>query len=259
MKWLIPDSERLPDQAKQAYWEQVHQDHYQSVWSVTEDEDLRERISAVITKEKLTTVAIVGSGSRMHLERHLLKTHPNLKIICTDYPKVIELAKEKLMDPRLSYLAMDSRELKLDQLVDGIIIVNSVVSESDSENRSIISACAQNLRWGGLLIGLFPTAFYLLEKELLTNEQQALDLSRSTVYEPHQKLEQVFYTPLRLRRILKEAGLSLKTMEVYFCDSEHFLKETERHYQTEDADLAIYEHLVIARRDEEYNHLQEPN
>ena len=110
---------------------------------------------------------------------------------------------------------------------DVVVNVNGILSERDEENRDILDSCFRALKPGGVLLGMFPTIFSAPYISYVDNDPdwlEVVDLERSAYYEDKQKLWQIFYTPLRLRRVLIESGFKLKKMEIFFCDSDYFLE-----------------------------------
>lgn len=79
------------------------------------------------------------------------------------------------------------------------VIVNSIVSEDDRENRQMLRSCTQALRPGGLLAGFFPTVFANLDIGHLDENAEWLrrsDLPTNTFYEAAHDATQIFYTDL---------------------------------------------------------------
>lgn len=48
--------------------------------------------------------------------------------------------------------------------------------------------------------------------------------------------------------VIRETGFELKQMEVLFCDSEYFQRETRKQYGFGDDDIVIYEFFAAARK-----------
>jgi SAM-dependent methyltransferase len=252
-KWQIKPRNALSTVERRAYWERAHVDEdYERVWSMTADVGVRaklvEELGAVAS---LKRVAIPGCGSRTLLERSLATAYPQAEFLCTDFRAVVEAAARRFDHPRVSYLDRDSAHLGWRDEVDAVVVVNSILSESDAENRAILASCWQALRPGGLLVGLFPTVLATVDIASVERSEARMrlaDLERSSFYEEKQGLEQIFYTPLRLRVVLREAQFELEKMEVFFCDSPYFLEHGREYYGLLDDDLVIYEHLVVARK-----------
>ncbi len=253
-KWIITPKKTLSDQERQAYWENTHvAENYETVWSMTEDPVLRHKLTAEIrSHSKHEKILIPGCGSRTVLERHFIESLADISAIyCTDYPGVIEVAAGYYQHAKVHYEARDSQDLGFETEFDVVVIVNSVLSESDAENRAILRSCYRSLKTGGVLIGLFPTIFAAVDIAYLEPSRQRLecvDLERSALYETQQNLWQIFYTPLRLRQIIKEAGYHLDKTEIFFCDSPYFLEHSKQYYGLEDPDNVVYELLVVAQK-----------
>ena len=73
---------------------------------------------------------------------------------------------------------------------------------------------------------------------------------RSSFYEENQDAWQIFYTPLRLRKILLENKFSIVSFEVFFFDSSYAKQHSTEYYNFEDPDLMIYEHFVVLKKAE---------
>jgi SAM-dependent methyltransferase len=254
VKWEIPEVARQPGASSERYWTSEHRDNdYMNVISLTDDEGVRDRITESLAACKATRVLVPGAGSRTSLEEHLVSHLPDLdRLTCTDFHDVIELARAAFPHDAVEYRAADSTDLPWQDEFDAAVVVNSILSGSDRENRRMLSSIHRALHPGGLLLGFFPTVFASLDIALISNDEErraTIDLERSTKYEPAQDDHQIFYTPLRLRMILREAGFEIVSMEVYFLISDHFRSEDGEwsEFTIEDEDLAIYEHYVLAR------------
>jgi SAM-dependent methyltransferase len=264
MKWLIPeddgpefDTPRRPDEE---YWHRSHLiDDYADVFSVSEDPGLQSRIIEIIKSKRSPAEDIVilipGCGSRMALERHLSAELPRAQIVGTDFAPVVEMLNAGAGDhPSISYQARDTQDLGYQSQFDFAVVINSILSNSDRRNRTMISSVYNSLKHGGHLIGLFPTIFATIDiAQCEPNErwrERLYDIRTSRYYEETQQQSQIFYTPLRLRRILGEAGFEDLRIELFFCDSERLLRESSRIYRLDGADLALYEFLIKARKPE---------
>jgi hypothetical protein len=254
MKWEIPARPGRSRKESESYWVSVHRDDgYANVVSLTDDPGVRDRIVQTLTEYDARRIIVPGAGSRTALQEHLVKSLPDLeRLICTDFPGVIELAQAAFPHKAVEYCAVDSARLPWSGELDAAVVVNSILSDSDRENREMLAAIRNALRVGGVLVGFFPTAFASFEIAVISNDDErraTVDLERSTKYEPAQQDYQIFYTPLRLRMILREAGFQVEQMEVYFLDSDYFrASEGEwNQFTMDDDDLVIYEHYVVAR------------
>lgn len=246
-KWLIPDRTTTPAQATRNYWESLHKEtDYASVYSLTEDAHLRSKIVADIEQLMPQRILIPGCGTRTVLQEDLVQFFRDSVIICNDFPGVVDIAERKFNHPRVEYIGGDVRDLDLPS-VDAVIHITSTVSNSDLENRAILENSVRLLRGTGSLVGLFPTVFATLDIAYTTRETwrtEALDLSRSSYSEPKQMVEQIFYTPSRLRVVLRESGVNLERMEIFFNDSDYLKQQGAIHYGLEDDDAVLY-HLYV--------------
>lgn len=252
-KWVIHNSKKLSFEERKKYWENTHaNDKYESVWSLTEDKTIRDKIVNEISLiDKISRIIIPGCGSKVHLQNQIANSLNNIdEIICTDFNRVIEIASKKNNSSKISYVERDSSNLMYNCEFDVSIIVNSVLSEDDIENRNILLSCYDSLRPNGTLIGFFPTIFCALDIANIDKSEWLphIDVKNNSFYEEVQKIWQIFYTPLRLRLILKEAGFIVDKMEVFFCDSPYFLKHSKEYYNLNDTDIVIYELFVVATK-----------
>jgi SAM-dependent methyltransferase len=256
-RWLIPDpGTRLDDKG---YWEKEHCDlGYNSTFSVGEDEALTNAIvHEALSSSPCTDILIAGCGSRVDLQRALLSRAPShTEVIATDYAAVIALARERFSHPRLTYAALESAAPFV-QSFDVIIAVNVLVLESDLGNRELVQSWARALRYGGTLVVLAPALFCGQELALLTGRDdlwECLDLEGSSWIERRQGTREVEYSPLRLRRVLKEAGLRLTDMRLVFLEGLSSREQSRTAYGLDDDDLLVYEQLVTAVRQHEDGH-----
>lgn len=250
-KWLIRFDKEMSKNGRRKYWENIHRQHnYENVFSITEDAGVRNRIKRVLL-DNVRSVLIPGCGSQVFLQKDLVNQYNIKRIVCTDYKAVVEMAQKRFAHKKISYLAKDSTKLAFRNKFDAVVIVNSAVSESDAENRKMLRSCWRSLKKGGALVGYFPTIFCAVDIGLIdpqTGIMKRVCLEKSMFYEEKQKQHQIFYTPLRLRCILKEAGFKLGRMEICFFDSKYFQKEGSNYYGLGDKDLVIYGLFVVATK-----------
>jgi SAM-dependent methyltransferase len=253
--WQIPEEDTFSTEERRRYWEKLHSsDNYRDVWSLTDAPEVRNTVCQDLAKvQPCRQVLIPGCGSKTLLQNQIAESFPELhSIVCTDYEGVVATAASQPNHKKIVYKAKDSASVDWQQHFDSVIIVNSVISESDRENRAILRACRQALRPGGCLIGFFPTSLCTLDLGYLEQGPERkrilerVNPERSTVYETNQGITQIFYTPLRLRYLLKNSGFSLDRMQVFFCDSDYFVDATYCHYKMGDRDKVIYELFVVA-------------
>jgi SAM-dependent methyltransferase len=252
-RWLVPDAADGQRDDK-AYWEAEHRDReYETTFSVGEDAGL---IDTIIDEALLASpcreILIVGCGSRIDLQSKLLERAPaDTNITATDFAAVVELARERFSHPRLTYVALEHAEPFIDAF-DVVIAVNVLVMDSDAANRALVDAWARALNEHGRLVMLAPLLFCGQDLALLSGRSdiaECLDLDRSSWTEKRQGTREIEYSPLRMRRILKEAGLRLTNLRVVFLDGPSSREEARRSYDLDDDDLLVYEQLVVARRD----------
>lgn len=248
-RWLIPDpDEPLPTRTT---WERIHEEGYTDVFSVSEDATVRRRIVELTLELRPNRVVLVGCGSRTHVQRDLLdRGKPALEVVAADFEGVIALACNDFNHSRLSYLPVAQLDERVGDF-DCVVAVNVAVSGSDRTNRRMIGDWSRLLKDGGRLVSLMPIFSCGLEWAQLTGRRDIgchLNLERSSWYEERQETSQVEYMPLRLRRVLLEAGLSLQHLEILFLADDNSRGELERVYGLTDPDLLVYEQLLVAVR-----------
>ena len=220
---------------------------------MTDDPGVCDRIAGTLRDHEAKQILVPGAGSRTGLQECLAAELPQLqRLVCSDFPDVISLGEKNFSHPLIDYRAADSTSLPWSSEFDAAVVVNSILSDSDRENRQMLASIRETLRPEGVLVGFFPTVFASFEIASVSDDRErraTVDLERSTKYEPAQDDHQIFYTPLRLRMILREAGFEIALMEVYFLDSDYFRAEENEwnEFTIDDEDLVLYEHYVVAR------------
>ncbi len=254
MKWAIPGGSPKSLAERRAYWESIHhEEDYKNVLSLTEDPGVCERVERALGDSDARRILVPGCGSRTGLQERLVKRLPQIEaLVCTDFPAIVALARERFAHPAVEFRAADSGDLPWCDAFDAAVVVNSILSESDLENRQMLKSICGALRPNGVLLGFFPTVLATLDIAMISNDRQRradIDLERSMKYERAQDAFQIFYTPLRLRMILREAGFGISSMEVFFLESDHIRSQPGEwnDFSVEDEDLMIYELYVVAR------------
>jgi SAM-dependent methyltransferase len=240
------------------YWESRHgQLHFENVYSVTADPELRGKIIGRLIEalDPLTPCRILvpGCGTRALLERDIVTSVPAWSVLATDYPAVARAAAERLQHPRVAHSGKDTRALELPAEYDAAVVINAVLSDSDVDNRAMLHSVYEALRPGGLFIGLFPTIFAAADVGLCEERErwrlELVDLLHSRYcFDEHVGATHILYTPLRLRAILREAEFTALQMEVFFCESPCLREEAARVYGLEGPDVVLYELLVTSRK-----------
>jgi SAM-dependent methyltransferase len=250
LRWPIPDEETSRADGR-AYWESVHRDDdYESVFSVGEDEAVMDAVISEALACDARDILIAGCGSRVELQRALLDSD-QVSVTATDYAEVVAMAGSRCAHARLRYLALEDRPVLVEEF-DVVVAVNVLVKSSDKANRALVKEWARALKPGGRLVMLVPILFCGLDLALLTARRdlwECLDLERSSWIERAQGVRQIEYSPLRIRRVLREAGLRLSDLRLIFLESATSRAQARTSYELDDEDLLIYEQLVVARRD----------
>jgi methyltransferase family protein len=249
IKWLIPDPPgSLSPDARASYWEKLHAiSDYDTVYSMTDDQALRSQIISDLSAFGARSILIPGCGSRTVLQEEIIQRLPQSRVTCLDFPRVVEIAKERFSHPNVTYIGHDVTTAHFSGGFDSVVHVTSVVSESDAENRQIMRATSEALRPEGLMLGVFPTIYATLDIAYTAGEQwraKNVLLETSSYQESKQGIRQVFYTPLRLRRIAREVQLENICISIFFNDSEYLRSEGRKHYNLMDEDAILY-HLYL--------------
>lgn len=100
------------------------------------------------------------------------------------------------------------------------------------------------------MAGFFASIHAPLEMGYLQHDRAMLtqvDVAECRFTERLQGLTQIFYSPLRWRMILKEAGFRLDRMEVVFLDSPELAQQARDYYSLgDDPDVMAWELFVEA-------------
>ena len=253
-KWLI-NLEKKKDrnnEQEMGNWNNNYQKYqYDDVFSITEDRDVCKKLASGI-KENSNKILIPGCGSKTYLQDYI-STIFDGDIICTDWSKhALEIAKESSKSDKICYFKDDMTNMQFDDnTFDNIIISNSILSGDDRNNRKMLNECNRVLKKGGTLTGLFPSVYatyeisYLDEQFKYLRKENIISIEDNTFYETTQDMYQIFYTPIRLRRIFKENNFKTEKFEIFFCDSEHLLEENEKIYKLpKESDLVIWEFFI---------------
>lgn len=251
--WNIESETKFSKEQRERYWSNVHSADYKSVFSVTQDQavldGMIEDLKSIIPSPK--KVLIPGCGSKVHLQERLHVEFPKLSQVCIDFKEVVDVAAKRLQFPEIDFIGGNFLDVEnIGNDFDAALIVNSILSEDHAENCSLVEKIFASLRPGGVLIGLFPTILATIDIAWIegtpSERIHQVDLSRSAFYERQQQLWQIFYTPLRLRRLLLSVGFEKLKMEIMFLDSEYFKEHTKEYYGISEPEVFIYELLTIA-------------
>lgn len=136
-----------------------------------------------------------------------------------------------------------------------VLLVNAVVSSEDETNRQMMQEFGKVLKPGGKLYGYFPTTLCFLEIAYFSRKhahcitEGYIDVYGNKVWDADWQDAQIYYTPLRLHRIFKEAGLKRLSLEMEFLDFEPFVSMFKEMIEHDDPDIYLW-HL-LARYEKE--------
>jgi len=251
-KWPVNGGDGMSQDQRRAYWESEHADHdYEGVFSISQDEGVIGPCVDAITRAGCHRVIVAGCGSNVALQQAIAERVPQLESVTgVDFPGVVEVAARRTDDPRIGYVGADIAVDGCGVSGDCVVTINSVLSDVDDENRALLRRFREALPAGGLLAGFFPTIFTPVELGYLQPDRRMLDqvnLEECRFSEEKQGLTQIFYSPLRLRAVLREAGFRLERMEVVFFDSPELADHARDYYRLgDDPDVLAWELFVEA-------------
>ena len=240
-------------------WEQSYiETQYCDIYSATDDLVIRNKLTRGID-EKTKIILIPGCGSKTKLQKHIINNYPEVEeVYCTDWSKTsLAHAQTDFYDGKVIYQVQDTRKTTFpNNKFDMVIISNSIVSGQDLSNRLMVDECYRILKPGGIFVGLFPTILGSCDVALLRDNPKAnwlldgtINLYKNTFYERFQNVTQLFYSPLRLRRIFNESGFRDIEFEICFFDSDFCVKESEKIYGIPaDSDIYLWEILVKSKK-----------
>ena len=272
-KWLIPScsfSESLQDE--KATWDEAYKNPHER-FSLLIDPDFCKKLilasneshSCDIPDSPEVKVLIPGCGSEIYLQKTLLEFCPNIgQIYSTDFSTTaVEEAQQRWQevngDARINSQQIIFEEADSTRLTeqnpdwqekfDYVIVVGSVLSSDDARNRQMIREFYKVLKPGGKLYGSFPSILADLELAYL-NQSYAHWLTDGSINLPASAREyggnhrEIYYTPLRLNRIFKEAGFKRLNFELFFGDSDILINQVKEKAGLDDPDLCYWEFLV---------------
>ncbi|TAG75264.1 MAG: class I SAM-dependent methyltransferase, partial [Oscillatoriales cyanobacterium] len=211
-------------------------------------------------------VLIPGCGSEIYLQKTLLEFCPQIgQIYCTDFSKTaIEKARAdwgkadgdaRLNNQQIVFEEVDSTRIieqkpEWNDKFDYVLLANSVVSSEDKTNRQMIREFGKVLKPSGKIYGYFPTTLCFLEIAYFSRKhahcvtEGFIDVYCNKVWDAEWQDAQIYYTPLRLNRIFKEAGLKQLCLEMEFLDYEPFVSMFKAQIQHDDPDIFLW-HLLV--------------
>ena len=275
-KWPIPSANRLTSKSleqEKEFWDKNHEDYANTTFSLTQDPKICKDLVCPdrspgynIPNSPDIKVLIPGCGSEIYLQKTLLEFCPQIgQIYCTDFSKTaIEKAQEnwknadgesRINNQQIVFEEVDSTriiEQKPDwqDKFDYVLLVNSVVSSEDETNRQMIREFGKVLKPGGKIYGYFQTTLCFLEIAYFSRKhahcvtEGFIDVYGNKVWDAEWQYAQIYYTPLRLNRIFKEAGLKRLNIEIDFFDSEPFVSMFKKMIEHDDPDIFLW-HLLV--------------
>ena len=280
-KWQIPSSQRLASKSleqEKAMWDENHKDYANTTFSLTQDPQICKTLVRPdrspgydIPNSPDIKVLIPGCGSEIYLQKTLLEFCPQIgQVYCTDFSKTaIDVGQEswkkadgesRLNNQQILFEEVDSTRIteqkpEWENKFDYVLLVNAVVSSEDEANRQMIREFGKVLKPGGKLYGFFPSMYCFLEIAYLSKDhahcitQGYIDLPHNTVWGANWTASQIYYTPLLLNRIFKEAGLKRLALENYFLDCDVLANLFKQDIMHDDPD--IYEWTLLVRYEKE--------
>ncbi len=272
-KWLIPSSVGAQSiQTEKATWDKAYKNPHER-FSLTVDPEFCKKLILAKTEphgcdipnSPDIKVLIPGCGFEVYLQKTLLEFCPNIGQICsTDFSTTaVEDALKRwqeidgdarITSQQIIFEEADSTRLTQQnpdwqEKFDYVIVVGSVISSDDERNRQMLREFYKVLKPGGKLYGSFPSIFLDLEVAYLSKSQAhlltdgSINLPESACYYGSNHRE-IYYTPLRLNRIFKEAGFKRLNFEMFFGDSDILINQVKEKAGIDDPDLCYWEFIV---------------
>ena len=268
--WHIRDSEHtLAQEAEEDYWVDEHSNGFNVFTLVADDEIIAGLIGRIKnmwlpSASRQGKVLISGCGIQNKFEIALAQAFPQFEFHCGDFPEVVKLARanfeaylkeQGLKLSNICYRPIDATNLAEQDEYDLIITINSVVATNHSTNTAMIKNFYQALKPQGILMGIYPSIWALADMLSVHGksdfETEGIDLARNSYFEKHQQVEQIFYSPLRLRQMMLSAGFKIDRFEIFFCDTPDIATASREYYPElcdPDVGIVLYEHYVEATK-----------
>ncbi|MCT7976059.1 class I SAM-dependent methyltransferase [Laspinema olomoucense] len=275
-KWLIPSSPNLGSKSleeEKALWDKNHEDYTNTSFSITQDPKICKTLIRPehcpgydIPNSPDIKVLIPGCGSEIYLQKTLLEFCPQIgQVYCTDFSKTaIEKSQadwkkaegdSRIHNQEIVFEEVDSTRIteqkpEWNEKFDYVLLANSVVSSEDKTNREMIREFGKVLKPGGKIYGYFPTTLCFLEIAYFSRKhahcvtEGFIDVYGNKVWDAEWQEAQIYYTPLRLNRIFKEAGLKQLSLEMQFLDYEPFVSLFKEMIDHDDPDIFLW-HLLV--------------
>lgn len=262
-RWDISPKFPLTTDQKEEIWAREYARAKGGFVSVAVDDVFLKKLLGTINNySDPEKILMVGCGVEGIIENIIAKELPKTQINCGDFEKVVEQVKNlSTKEDNVHYMALDTTKLNVSEEYDVIINLDTVASENHQDNTQMLVGCYDALKKGGMFVGTFSSAFAWADIAHLENEFNGktngridvVDLDRSSILKlPAEgsapEVWRIYYTPLRLRYLLKTVGFKLESMELYFCDSPYFTDSANESYGIEDPDLPLYDHYVVAHK-----------
>ncbi len=267
-RWGINSKSPLTSEQKEDMWAKAYEDAKGGFVSMAVDVDFKKKLLSEIEAisaggSKFKNILLVGCGVEGVIENEIAQMFPDAIVYCGDFEKVVEQVNEENKEKNVKYIPLDTTQLDEVEKYELIINLDTVASDSHNENTTMMTACHRALTFDGIYIGTFSSVFAWVDIAYLEDEFEGqtngrmhlVDLARSSILkvpesEKHPDVWRIYYTPLRLRYLLQQTGFDVKKIELYFCDSKYFIDATKIDYEIQDPDLPLYEHYVVAKKQE---------
>lgn len=209
------------------------------------------------SKNKNLHIIIPRCGSKTILEQDLLALKNVNHVTALDHLEITKIAEARIWAEKgkipagLKYEEINPTKTTLPKETYDIAIVSDyATTENHEENMAMLQNISETLKTGGHLIGIFPTVHCPYEIGSMATHtmwDELVNLKTNTFYEETTGIRKTFYPPLTLRKNLLNVGLTIKSMEIVFFDSEHSLQKNQALYGLP-ADLCIYKLFVVAEK-----------
>lgn len=237
-------------------WDRLAESYSQEVYSLTATP--QKRLHIVNQIRDAQRVLIVGCGSEIYLQKHILETYPAVTVYACDFSSgMLEVAQRTYSDPRLVYQREDTTCLSFsDSSFDVVISTNSIIPERREEVHQMYAEILRILRQEGTFLAFLPSFECAQEiaatmvRQLGLNDLSVLgekiDESQARVNETSGW--QCFHTQAFIRAELAQAGFLSIEIEKVSVESEEEYQQLVRTYHSTLVADHLWEFFVKARK-----------
>ncbi len=213
-------------------WDALANSYEADVYSITKPLEKRTRIIADI--EDGNEVLVVGCGSEIHLQSHMLRDK-SVNVIAADFsPEMLAVSKSKYSHSGLRHVEMDTREIPFRDRFDKVVSTNSIIPPLRADVVRMYQSIHRCLVPGGKLLAYLPS-FDLCEalaeySELKAVLEPLMDRSQSRFQDTVGW--QCFHSRNLILKELSEGGFAVADIEIITvgCESDAEAEDLSRLY-----------------------------